>query len=467
MSTALLWFHNDLRLGDNPALVKAIESGKPVIPLFIWDENDSDLHTGRAAMWWLHQSLDKLSSRIEGLGNKLILRKGNPKDIIKEIIDEHNVSTIYLNRRFEPPIIKRDQHILSDIDHTVTNGNLLFNPEDIRTMQDKQYTVFTPFWKNCKAKSEPHEPLPTPSSIPAPKKLPDSLSLDQMQLLPKIKWYTTFEKKWRPGEEEANRILIHFLKSEARKYGKQRNIPGVRGTSRLSPYLRFGEISPNTIWHESKPYDNPGTEHFVREVGWREFSYHLMVNFPFLANNALRENFENFPWRDSEEDYTAWTKGMTGYPIVDAGMRELYATGWMHNRVRMIVASFLVKHLLIDWKKGERWFFDTLVDGDFCSNNAGWQWTAGCGADAAPYYRIFNPILQGKKFDTAARYVRRWVPEIADIPNESIHAPWELSEDQLQSYGVTLGKTYPKPIVNHEFARKRALDTFDKIAPKK
>ena len=233
MSTALLWFHNDLRLGDNPALVKAIESGKPVIPLFIWDENDSDLHTGRAAMWWLHQSLDKLSSRIEGLGNKLILRKGNPKDIVKEIINEYDVSTVYLNRRFEPPIIERDEHILSDIDHTVTNGNLLFDPEDIRTMQDKQYTVFTPFWKNCKTKSEPDEPLPIPSSIPAPKKLPNSLSIDEMKLLPKIKWYTTFEKKWRPGEEEANRILIHFLKSEARKYGKQRNIPGVRGTSRL------------------------------------------------------------------------------------------------------------------------------------------------------------------------------------------------------------------------------------------
>ena len=354
MSNALVWFYNDLRLADNPALVNAIESGKPVIPIFIWDENDSDLHTGGAAKWWLHQSLDRLSNRIEELGSKLIFRSGTPKTIIQEMVDDYDVSSVYLNRRFEPHIIERDNDILEGIEHEISNGNLLFDPEDIMTKQEKRYTVFTPFWKNCKMQTEPHEPLAVPTEIPAPSKFPDSLELDEMKLLPNIKWYTTFEKKWRPGEEEANRILIHFLKSEARKYGKQRNIPGIRGTSRLSPYLRFGEISPNTIWHESKPYDNPGTEHFVREVGWREFGYHLMANFPFLANRALRENFEDFPWRDSEEDYTAWTKGMTGYPIVDAGMRELYATGWMHNRVRMIVASFLVKHLLIDWKKGEK-----------------------------------------------------------------------------------------------------------------
>ena len=467
MSTVLMWFHCDLRLGDNPALVKAIESGKPVIPLFIWDENDSDLHTGRAAMWWLHQSLSRLSNRIEELGSKLILRSGNPKEIINEIVDEHNVSSIYLNRRFEPHIIERDQDILNQIDHEITNGNLLFDPENIRTMQDKQYTVFTPFWKNCNTQEEPHEPYTAPTKIPTPEKLPNSLNLDDLELMPKIKWYDEMEKEWTPGEEEAIKVLRNFLKTEGSKYGRQRNIPGIRGTSRLSPYLRFGEISPNTIWHESKPYSDRGVDHFVREVGWREFSFHLMVNFPFLADKALRENFENFPWRDSEKDYIAWTKGMTGYPIVDAGMRELYATGWMHNRVRMIVASFLVKHLLIDWKKGERWFFDTLVDGDFCSNNAGWQWTAGCGADAAPYYRIFNPILQGKKFDTGGRYVRKWVPEVADIPNANLHAPWELSEGELKSYGVVLGDTYPEPIVNHEFARKRALETFDTIAPKK
>ena len=467
MSNVIVWFHNDWRLGDNPALVKAIESGNKVIPIYIWDEKDSDLHTGSAGKWWLHQSLDRLSNRIEELGNKLVLLKGDPKSILQEFISQNNVSKIFINRRFEPQIIERDEGILSQIDHEITNGNLLFDPEDIRTKQDKQYTVFTPFWKNCKMQTEPHEPLAIPSEIPAPDKFPESLSLDEMGLLPKIKWYETFEKKWRPGEEEANRILVHFLKSEARKYGKQRNIPGVRGTSRLSPYLRFGEISPKTIWHVSKDYSNPGTDHFVREVGWREFSYHLMANFPFLANKPLRENFEQFPWRDSDEDYEAWTKGMTGYPIVDAGMRELYATGWMHNRVRMIVSSFLVKHLLIDWRKGERWFFDTLLDGDFCSNNAGWQWVSGGGADAAPYYRIFNPILQGKKFDTGGRYVRKWVPEIADIPNANLHAPWELSEGQLQLFGVKLGETYPEPIVNHEFARKRALESFDQITAKK
>ena len=295
MSNALVWFHNDLRLGDNPALVKAIESGNKVIPIYIWDENDSDLHTGSAGKWWLHQSLDRLSNRIEELGNKLVLRKGNPKSIIEEFVSQNNISKIFMNRRFEPQIIERDENILSQIDHEITNGNLLFDPEDIRTKQDKQYTVFTPFWRNCKMQTEPHEPLAIPSEIPAPDKFPESLSLDEMGLLPKIKWYETFEKKWRPGEEEANRILVHFLKSEARKYGKQRNIPGVRGTSRLSPYLRFGEISPKTIWHVSKDYSNPGTDHFVREVGWREFSYHLMANFPFLANKPLRENFEQFP----------------------------------------------------------------------------------------------------------------------------------------------------------------------------
>ena len=294
-----------------------------------------------------------------------------------------------------------------------------------------------------------------------------SLPIKDLNLLPKIKWDSNIKRIWKPGEKSAKKTLKKFLVNNGSTYGKNRNIPGIKGTSRLSPHLRFGEISPHLIWHESKKYHNKGVEHFVREVGWREFSYHLLNNFPFLTNKPLRPEFENFPWSPNKKYLESWKKGMTGYPIVDAGMRELWSTGWMHNRVRMIVASFLVKHLLLDWKEGADWFWDTLVDADLASNTSGWQWTAGCGADAAPYFRVFNPILQGKRFDSNGDYVRKWVPEISKLPNEKIHTPWEVSEDELHKYDVVLGKTYPGPIVDHVEARNIALEAFDKLMAEK
>jgi deoxyribodipyrimidine photo-lyase len=466
MSNCLVWFHNDLRLSDNLALNLACQSGKGVIPIFIWSSDEAnDWHLGGAAKWWLHHSLESLSLDLKKIGSGLIIKKGQTKTNISKLIEDHNVSEIFMNRRFEPKIIERDNQIFSDNDVkiTIVNGNLLFNPEDIKTGQGRNYTVFTPFWKNCKLQKEPHRPIKKPDSLKGPDSWPSTVSLEDIALLPKIKWYTNIEKTWKPGEKNAKRALTDFLVNNGNEYGKNRNIPGIRGTSRLSPHLRFGEISPHTIWHEAKKYSNKGVEHFVREVGWREFSYHLLNNFPFLTNKPLRPEFENFPWASNSKYLDLWKKGLTGYPIVDAGMRELWSTGWMHNRVRMIVASFLVKHLLLDWKEGANWFWDTLVDADLASNTSGWQWTAGCGADAAPYFRVFNPILQGKRFDSTGDYVRKWIPEIKKIPNGKIHTPWEVSKEELQNYEIVLGHSYPKPIVDHAEARKVALEAFDRL----
>ena len=470
MSNCLVWFHNDLRLFDNPALSLASKSDKKVIPVFIWSPGEAnDWHLGGAAKWWLNYSLEALSLDLRKIGSELIIKKGETENVISELVEKYEITEIFMNRRFEPKIVERDNKIIKNInvEVTVSNGNLLFNPEDIKTGQGKNYTVFTPFWKNCKLQKEPRTPLKKPTKLNTPESWPMSLPIKDLNLLPKIKWDSNIKRTWKPGEKSAKKTLKKFLVNNGSNYGKNRNIPGIKGTSRLSPHLRFGEISPHLIWHESKKYHNKGVEHFVREVGWREFSYHLLNNFPFLTNKPLRPEFENFPWSPNKKYLESWKKGMTGYPIVDAGMRELWSTGWMHNRVRMIVASFLVKHLLLDWKEGADWFWDTLVDADLASNTSGWQWTAGCGADAAPYFRVFNPILQGKRFDSNGDYVRKWVPEISKLPNEKIHTPWEVSEDELHKYDVVLGKTYPGPIVDHVEARNIALEAFDKLMAEK
>jgi deoxyribodipyrimidine photo-lyase len=332
----------------------------------------------------------------------------------------------------------------------------------VENKSGKPFQVFTPFWKNCLAKPDPAEPLPAPARIPAPDKWPDSLPLAALELEPRIDWAAGMRAAWTPGEAGAQDRLAHFFSGAAERYGAARDIPGIEGTSRLSPHLHFGEISPRQVWHAARLSGIAGwrESRYLAEVGWREFAHHLLYHFPRTPVEPLRPEFARFPWRENDEALKAWQRGLTGYPVVDAGMRELWATGWMHNRVRMIVASFLVKDLLISWTEGAWWFWDTLVDADLAQNTLGWQWTAGCGADAAPYFRVFNPSGQGEKFDADGSYVRRWCPELARVPQEWLHRPWEAPAAVLAAAGVVLGRNYPKPIVDHAAARDFALKAF-------
>jgi deoxyribodipyrimidine photo-lyase len=348
------------------------------------------------------------------------------------------------------------------------NAALLHEPWTIRNKSDKPFQVFTPFWKHCLTLDEPHEPLRTPEKIPAPGQWPKSLALAELELEPKIKWAEGMRAAWTPGEAAAQENLKGFLARTFAGYSDTRNRPDLVGTSRLSPHLRFGEISPRQIYHSLKSFaEKKGVDRaqwhgsqFLVEVGWREFAHHLIFHFPRTTDGPLRREFERFPWREDKKLLRAWQKGQTGYPIVDAGMRELWATGWMHNRVRMIVASFLVKDLLLPWQAGAKWFWDTLVDADLAQNSLGWQWTAGCGADAAPYFRVFNPTTQGEKFDPNGDYVRRWCPELAKLPADWIHQPDQAPMDVLLAANIIIGKRYPAPIVNHADARDAALAAF-------
>ncbi|MDB6036406.1 MAG: phrB, partial [Verrucomicrobiales bacterium] len=334
----------------------------------------------------------------------------------------------------------------------------------------KPFQVFTPYWKRCLAEPEPTEPLPAPIKLPIPTNWPDSILLDDLKLDPKTKWAEGLRTAWQPGETGAKANLKRFLTEEFSDYSKRRNRPDIAGTSRLSPHLHFGEISPRQIWHavrNAKPSNSDEgawrSSQFITELGWREFAHHLLFHFPQTPAEPLRTNFKHFPWREDAAWLSAWQKGQTGYPIVDAGMRELWATGWMHNRVRMIVASFLVKDLLIAWQAGARWFWDTLVDADLAQNTLGWQWSAGCGADAAPYFRIFNPVLQGEKFDPNGGYVRQWCPELGRLNDRWLHRPWEAPSQILAQAGIDLGGNYPKPIVSHSIAREVALDAYTRM----
>ncbi|MEQ8585404.1 MAG: deoxyribodipyrimidine photo-lyase [Thalassobaculaceae bacterium] len=474
----LVWFRRDLRLQDNPALAAAADRGGPVVALFVLDDDDAgDWKPGGASRWWLHHSLTALAKALDSAGTPLILRRGKAADIIEELIEDTGAEAVYWNRRYEPWAKERDSGIKEalkkrDLDVRSFNGSLLYEPWEITTKQDTPFKVFSPFWREVQAKGDPAEPLPAPKSLTAPKKTPKSDDLDDWSLLPsEPDWAGGLRDTWTPGEDGAAERLDRFLDEAAADYKKRRNLPGVSGTSGLSPHLHFGEVSPRRIWHAARAASearstkstDQGTATFLSEVGWREFSYNLLFNNPSLPETSLREEFEDFPWREDADGLKAWQRGLTGYPIVDAGMRELWRTGWMHNRVRMIVASFLIKDLLIHWREGEAWFWDTLVDADLASNSASWQWVAGCGADAAPYFRVFNPVLQGEKFDGDGDYVRRWIPEIAELPDSVIHKPWEAKSDVLKKAGVALGKTYPHPIVDHAGARKRALEALETI----
>jgi deoxyribodipyrimidine photo-lyase len=464
LSPLLVWFRQDLRLADNPALREAIATGAPVIPVYVLDDETAGAWAmGGASRWWLHRSLSSLTKDLGALGLSLILRRGNAQTCLDALIAETGAAGVYWNRCYEPFAVSRDKTIKADLEARGLaaksfDASLLFEPWTIASKAGTPFRVFTPFWKACLAAEPPAMPVPAPMRASAPATWPASDKLADWALRPtKPDWSDGFAF-WEPGEAGAQKRLASFVDRALDDYAGARDLPGVEGTSRLSAHLHFGEISPRQCFHAAR-----GAEKFLAELGWREFAHHLLFHIPDLPESALRVEFRDFPWRDDDAKLRAWQKGRTGYPIVDAGMRELWRTGWMHNRVRMIAASFLVKHLLLPWQAGQAWFWDTLVDADLASNSASWQWVAGCGADAAPYFRIFNPMLQGAKFDPEGDYVRRFVPELAALPNECIHVPWEAPAETLRKAGVKLGVTYPKPIVDHGEARARALAAFQSL----
>lgn len=470
-SPIIVWFRQDLRVADNPALARAAATGQPVIPVYVLDEDTDGIRPmGGASRWWLHESLMHLNQQLSTRGAPLLLLKGNAKTCLTKLIDESSAAAVYWNRCYEPGTIARDKDIKMSLqDNGIAvesfNGSLLYEPWEIRTKQDKPYRVFTPYYRMVLSQGEPDKPKPAPKHLKKATTAPKGEVLADWALQPtQPDWAGGLRESWSPGETGAHALLEEFLAERVDDYKNERDFPGIEATSRLSPHLHFGEISPRQIWAQTSAREpTSGTETFLKEVVWREFGYHLLYYNPEMPDTPLQEKFKAFPWLKNETHLEAWQKGQTGYPIVDAGMRELWRTGTMHNRVRMIVASFLVKHLLIHWRDGEAWFWDTLVDADLASNTANWQWVAGCGADAAPYFRIFNPILQGEKFDAEGTYVRRWVPEIADLPNSVIHKPWEADMITLDKSGVELGATYPHPVIKHKAARDRALAALAEI----
>jgi len=477
MQTTLVVMNTALRLDDNPALGAAMHRGGPVVPVFILDdEGDGLWKLGGARRWWVLQSLKALSAAIEARGNKLILRLGDYVDTLKNLIEETGADAVHIMRGYAPHEIKAQgelNKVCEDLGVVCKRfaGNLLIEPEQVRSKTGTPYRVFTPFWKQVREAVHVPPLEDAPDKIPAPERFPETVPFSELALDPvPAYWAKPIAKAWQPGEEGAHTRLADFLDDSAAGYKAGRDFPGEENTSRLSPYLANGEISARRIWQQTRDAiaANPDMgregEAFLRELVWREFSWHLLVQFPELPERPLRPEFAEFPWQEGQDEtVAAWQKGQTGFPIIDAGMRQLWQTGWMHNRVRMIVASFLVKDLLWHWRAGEDWFWDTLVDADLANNAASWQWVAGCGADAAPYFRIFNPILQGEKFDKAGDYVRRFVPELAGLPNKYIHQPFEAPEDVLKAAGVTLGETYPRPIVDRSAARKRALGALESI----
>lgn len=479
-NASLHWFRDDLRLADNPGLAAAAAHG-PLICLFILDESGQRRAPGGASRWWLAQSLAALAKAIGAKGGELVLMRGDPATILPAVVAAADIELITWNRRYDAASIALDRQLKEQLGHdgrTVRNFNshLLNEPWEVSTKTGEPMKVFTPYWRAARAKGEPAAPAPAPSRL-QPLALPAAIralgvGLADLALEPdKPDWAGGLRAEWRPGEAGAVARLDDFLSGALANYGEGRNRPDCISTSRLSPHLRFGEIGPRQIWHAAQTAclarDAAGSaadmEKFLSELGWREFSYHLLFHNPDLAKKNYDPRFDAFPWSADDDALRSWQRGLTGYPIVDAGMRELWTTGWMHNRVRMVTASFLIKHLLADWRQGEAWFWDTLVDADPANNSASWQWVAGSGADAAPYFRIFNPVTQGRKFDSAGSYVRRWVPELAELDDRSIHEPWAASAEELRAAGIRLGETYPRPIINLAFGRQRALEAFATI----
>lgn len=474
LKTGIVWFRQDLRLSDNPALRAACAECDQLLPLFIDDPADQTVsRVGGASRVWLNHSLNLLREQLQLRELDLIIRQGSAQAVLADLIDQfplHSVA-IYWNRCYDPVTRQRDVQIKTAL-QTVSevksfNGLLLFEPWEALKSDATPYRVFTPFYRNIMSRLTQIKALAVPRTFPPLAKHKKfnagGMKINDLQLLPDLPWATTMMQGWSVGEEAARKRLNRFIGAAVEHYATARDLPAVDGTSRMSPHLHFGEISPRQIIATlNRRCDNvaehgSGPEILAREVVWREFAYQLLFHFPQMVSEPLDQRFKQFPWaRANKKNRLAWQQGRTGVPIIDAGMRQLWQTGWMHNRVRMIVGSYLVKNLLIDWRVGENWFRDTLVDADMASNAMGWQWVAGSGADAAPFFRVFNPVLQGEKFDPAGEYVRKWVPELAELPDSHIHKPWLLAPDQLP-------KNYPQPLVNLKESRARALLSFDQV----
>ncbi len=466
----LVVFRHDLRVADNRALSAAAATGKPVVAAFVLEIDGGARPPGAARRWWLHHSLAALAKAVARLGGApLILRRGAMGETVAALAREAGADLVHWNRRFEPAAVVADADMAARLfaDGIRTErfeGHLLHDPARVRTGSGRAYRVFAPFWRALSSETEPRDPVDPPHSLRAPASLPPSERLDDWALLPEgPDWAEGLRACWTPGEEGARSRLAAFLEESVTDYAVERERPASFGTSRLSPHLTHGEITPAQLLASLKRRRGRGVDTFRKELAWREFAYHLLCSHPHLATDNVDARFDEFPWRQSAADLRRWQQGRTGYPLVDAGMRELWRTGFMHNRVRMVVASFLVKHLLIDWRSGEAWFWDTLVDADPANNPMNWQWVAGSGADAAPYFRIFNPVLQGERFDPGGEYVRRFVPELARLGDKWIHKPWAAPGKALSDAGLDLEAAYSLPLVDHQTARRRALSAFDGI----
>jgi deoxyribodipyrimidine photo-lyase len=475
--SSIVWFRLDLRWEDHPALQAALKHGGPVVPVFIRaPAEEAPWHPGAASRWWLHQSLHALDKGLRMMGSRLIIRRGSSLNELQALAKETQAQAVFWNRRYEPMVMARDAQVAAALQASGLmvesfNGALLNEPCTVKNRSGKPFQVFTPFWRSCLSLPAPPEPLPAPEKLPSPEKWPVGLPLNALDLEPEHSWAEGIRAAWQPGSTGAGAELKRFLKEGLQNYSEHRHYPGLKGTSRLSPHLHFGEITARQVWHAVQQYAKAHSIpeqiwrrwQFLTELGWREFAHHLLWHFPRTPEQPLRAEFGRFPWHENAQWLTAWQLGRTGYPLVDAGMRELWATGWMHNRVRMVVASFLVKNLLLPWQEGARWFWDTLVDADLANNTLGWQWTSGCGADAAPFFRIFNPVIQGEKFDPHGDYVRRWLPELARLPDPWIHKPWQAPDSVCTGAGFEMGRSYPKPIVSHTISREVALEAYARI----
>lgn len=469
----LLLFRHDLRVADNLALCAAAETGRPVAAAFILDEQSEGARPlGGARRWWLHHSLTALKEALEKLGLNLVLRRGPMVETATSLAQETGAGTVFWNRRYDPAGIASDTRMKSvfrerGIETDSFSGHLLHEPWRLKTGSGGPYRVFTPFWRAMMDTIHPRPPADPPVQVKHYEGHLQGDTLEGWNLLPqKPDWSTGLQESWTPGERGARERLADFMDGTGENYKSRRDLMAVPGTSGLSPHLAHGEITPFQIWQALDGESDIGEEDlqtFRKEIGWREFCWHLLFHNPSLATENYNRDFDAFPWRKDHDALQSWQRGETGYPVVDAAMRQLWETGWMHNRARMVVASFLVKHLGIHWREGEEWFWDTLVDADPASNPANWQWVAGSGADAAPFFRIFNPVLQGEKFDPKGNYVRRYVPELAALPDKHLHQPWKAPQSALEKADVELGQTYPRPMVDHKTARERALDAYKSV----
>lgn len=469
----LVWFREDLRVRDNPALAAAAASGAEVLCVYIYDTK-AVRPLGAASRWWLHHALASLATDLEQIGGTLVIQSGDPQLVLPKLAQEYGATVVHIHNRYDGYGKEVDDtlvEVLNEVGVTLSThtGSLLHEPHEIKNQSGTPFKVFTPF-KNAIFALPKREVVVAPSRLIAPA-VQESHTLEALDLLPRLPWAEGFGAVWpAPTEAGAQKRLQEFFDESVAEYKAHRDIPSLASaTSRLSPYLRFGQISPIDIWHQAVAYDkaqrgvSEGARHFLSEVCWREFSYHLLAQKPDIATEPLKEEFARYPWNTNQILLAAWKRGQTGVPIVDAGMRELWATGYMHNRVRMIVASYLIKNLNISWQEGEQWFWDTLLDADPANNAASWQWVAGCGMDAAPFFRIFNPVTQSEKFDPEGIYIKKWVPELAHLAPSDLFAPWTAGPISLEAAGIQLGVTYPYPLVDLKESREQALSAYKQL----